>query len=242
MKKIIVLMVLLWGALAFAQSPYPREHRGIYFSAGLGGQYISQVRTIEEIEDDVYYHDPMYSNYVIVDREKHFEKQDYSGFSIPALELKLGRSVGNLLSMYFIMDLAIYNIGRSEFSSSVEAEGHTIKKTSFKENDAPGASSYMGFGFDVFPFRNPNSPLNGLYIGTSFGPLMFTARMKGDAFDFSLISFIEQIEIGKHWWINDTWSVGASLSFAWCYASLDEDDYEEVSVNKLQFMIKIIRG
>jgi len=239
MKKIIALLTLTCAALAFAQSPQPREHRGIYFSAGIGGQFTSQENTETTYRSNGFYDEDY--NWVDLGKVQEKTKKEYNGFALPALELKLGRSLGNLLSIYFELNMAAYELGSSKETYTESAKGKVLKRSSLENKDAPGISIYPGFGFDVFPFRNPNSAMYGFYIGSSSGLMAIGARCGGD-FDLSNFGYIEQIEFGKHWWITDTWSIGTSLSYAIALSNAKSDDDEDVSMHKIQLLFKIIRG
>ena len=87
----------------------------------------------------------------------------------------------------------------------------------FKESSGDGYSfrTFIGFGSTLYPFRDRNSPLNGIFVGGSFGYTVFmTVINDADKEVSANAGPAFQLELGKDWWVNDHLSIGVGLGFA----------------------------
>lgn len=196
------------------------EHRGFFFSAGIGFSRM----TANINDDDEYY--------------------DYEGFGAPAIESKLGISIANLFVLNGVFSMTVYN-GKSKYTHkrnkntqySYGDDGESEKTDSY------ALGEYAGIGFSVYPFRSPNSLLNGFHIGVAsgfFATDFYVYRSKKydeQVFDCGVGT---EIEIGKDWWISETWSIGMSASYM-IISSLDGNTYSGEG-NRIQLLFRITRG
>lgn len=176
------------------------------------------------------------------------EEHDFSGFG-PAFNFKIGGIIKSLIAAHATIDLALGN-GTHEYREN---------GLLFKDNNATQFRFFIGGGATVYPFRNPESPMNGFFVGASVG------------YEFSVISFEEYVEldedgyydsygeatgdigiglkfeIGKLWSISDRWNIGAVGLFNYDISLLEESaneydydyDDEDYSVSSYSFWIGV---
>ena len=231
------------------------EHRGFFFSMGLGVAYQGTDVTERERGSGGFggnYDDE--GNYIPVDKYYREEKTETSvgGFTFPSLQLRFGKSIGNMVALYTVFDIDVY---KTEAEYSVEnsykhfvyENGTDMKMDkdsliSAKEGDCNARGAFLagGLGFSVYPFRDHNSPLNGLYAGFAGGAMFTVVNYKTDLHELDLAGIYTRYEIGKDWWVGDTWSLGIAFSYT-TNVSFFEEDYDG-NTNRFQFLIKLTRG
>lgn len=241
MNRILVL-VLVFAALCFSQEAKPertkkvrppREHYGFYYSMGFGASYIDY--SAEDVYDEDYY-------------ERSFEKVRVEAWSVPDLEFRFGRSFANLFAIYYAAGLTLFN-GEGKYAdvsyyrddddrpwSSSEVDEYLV------DDDATGIQFYMGVGFIAYPFRNQNSVMNGFFFGFSSGPygVLSFLHEEDRHGGVEVIGMASKFEIGKDWWVSDTWSLGFSLEYMFHDASFV--DLDEAGLNKFGLKIRLTRG
>ena len=114
--------------------------------------------------------------------------------------------------------------------------------TKKKKDDALAFMEAFGLGLSIYPFRNPESMLNGLYIGVSGGVEAFDSHLDDS---FSIISnggVYTRFELGKDWWVSDTWSLGVGIAYVNVTAFEDGNDKEEHERNSISFFIRLTHG
>ena len=118
MKIFKVLIVALMAAsVAWAQIPeenkpaVPCEHRGSFFSVGLGLSYMSLSKDeYNSHRDEKGDWDKTLGRYVVKSvrywgPKKHW---DFSGFEFPSLDFRFGGAIGNVVSLYFTFMGGLY--------------------------------------------------------------------------------------------------------------------------------------
>ena len=229
-----------------------REHRGFYFSTEFGLAYTNlKIESVREdkwstTDDD---NKPCERVY-----EEEFAKR-FKGYALPTLDFKFGKSIGNLVAIHSVIGIEPY-LGRARYrNTELEKEyGYegiipVLHKDSIKyqktvEGDFTGGNIALGFGVTVYPFRNPNFVLNGLYIGVSGGMSAFFGFF--DDYDESILqeAVFSRYELGKDWWVSDTWSIG--FGFVYVNVTAVEESGDENrdgrSHNVFQFLIRLTRG
>ena len=160
----------------------PHEHRGFFFSMGMGVSYLSS--SVDE--SNVSYSTG--SGYLDTDgsfipqsKNEHewVLHEEFSGWGAPVIEFRFGKSICNMVAMYTIFSTGIYQGEGSYRKTNRGLQSHydhsgnltlvdTIPEgTKKKKDDALAFMEAFGLGLSIYPFRNPESMLNGLYIGAS---------------------------------------------------------------------------
>lgn len=225
----IAIFILLLAFLAFARPP--REHRGLYFNSSIGLTYMD----FNVTQSDSWGTD-----------KKNEEKGSFEGWSIPSFEFKFGRSFGNLFAIYNVWDLAFFKGEGRYYDVDLEyAYGDWYLEQineDIRDKDAWGLNISTGVGFTFYPFRNPNSIMNGSFIGVAVGPMASIAFVheNDDNNDFDLIGIGTQFELGKDWWISDTWSLGIGIGYT--IVAPIETDYDNSDGNIFRIMLRLTRG
>ena len=235
----------------------PHEHRGFFFSMGMGVSYV----TTSVDESNVSYSTG--SGYLDTDGnfipQSKYERErilheEFSGWATPIIEFRFGKSIGNLVALYSIFSTGIYQgegshkkmnrelsyrYDRSGTLASIDTIPNGTKK---KKDGALAFFESFGLGLSVYPFRNPESILNGLYIGASGGFEGFDSHLDDS---FSLISnggVYMRFELGKDWWVSDTWSLGVGIAYVNVTVFEDGNDKEEHERNSISFFIRLTHG
>ncbi|MCQ2054454.1 MAG: hypothetical protein MJY82_04085 [Fibrobacter sp.] len=232
-KSIILVALLLLVTQAFCVRP-PREHRGLFFSAGLGISYGNFSN--EDVDYYGGYHWAQ-SGSIAYD-VKEGEYVDVSYFSMPVMQFRFGASIGNVVALYSSLE---FSMGKVFDGCSKEAKYEDGELTYLDYYDYDGDRSlnaFVGFGFSIYPFRNPNSPLNGLYVANVSGVNL--SYVLDDDSDSDQGIMVEQFELGKDWWMSDTWSIGVSFSYSMFVSNFE--DITNSDMNKFQLLFKITRG
>lgn len=230
-----------------------REHRGFYFSAGLGLSYTS-FNYKENDSEELYHYD--YNNYEDSYTYERVEKEssEFSGFAIPTLDMRFGKSMGNLAALYFELDIAtlqgrgkykdtFYDNSASDRIPVLDQLPQHLEEDIIKDNDAYGISGFIGIGVTFYPFRNPNSVMNGAFFSIANGPIFNFADIEDssrrDNKEIGMIGYGVQIELGKDWWVSDTWSIGVSASYM---TIADFEDHDSSDANVFRILFRITRG
>jgi hypothetical protein len=245
MKMFKVLIVALIAAsVAWAQMPevnkpaVPCEHRGSFFSVGLGLSYMSLSKDeyVSHRSEDGDWDNP--SHRYVVKSVKYWGPKrhwEFSGAEAPSLDLRFGGTIGNVVALYFTFMGGLYRGTAVREENNIEqyylpdANGTLIfqsensKSYYRREFDAIAAYGWFGVGFSVYPFRDPSSPLRGLYFGFSGGLDALGVRVEDNYDDVATESYFLRYEVGKDWWVSETWSIGVALSFTNVVGF--EDDY-----------------
>ncbi len=276
MKQIFFLMIL--AVAAFAQYGSSYGDNSLYAPAPEDVQ--SQEESVYDQPSQSTYQQPMpstpapgayyngfYMDFTLAFMISHFESKDteydygyysdfdtrvrehdFSGFG-PAFNFKIGGIIKSLVAAHATIDLALGN-GTHEY---------TENGMLFQDKNATQFRFFIGGGATVYPFRAPESPMNGFFVGASIG------------YEFSVISFEEytvrdeyglyddfgesigdvgiglKFEIGKLWNINERWNIGVAGLFNYDFSLLEESaneydfdyDDEDYSVSSYSFWIGV---
>lgn len=236
----------------------PYEHRGFFFSMGIGFSYLS---TTSDEDDLSFSSGGGYSypgdTYVYIPQNEYYYgkkvHEEMSCFGLPYIEYRFGKSIGNLVVLYSIFSGSLYR-GNAEYfrtnygieylynQDGVLTSVDTLKRdTTLRKEEAVGFSVSAGLGLSIYPFRNPSSLLNGLYIGASGGFEGFDANMEGSFSILSTGGIFSRYEIGKDWWVSETWSIGVGFAYINVYVieSGEDGKGERQSIN---LFIRLTRG
>ena len=250
MKMIRALIVIMAVAsLAWAQSPetkssrVPCQHRGGFFSVGFGLSYTSFNKDeAKTSHDDRGHWDSNLNQYVpdYLDVNGTRSHWHFGGLEAPSMDLRFGIGIGNMVVLHASLTGGIFRgeLVREDESFKqhfvydanrervLETE-NVLGKAKTIEDDGWGYFCWFGLGFSIYPFRDPASPLNGLYVGFSSGLDIMGVRQSYHTMDghSEIGGLLTRYEVGKDWWVSETWSVGVSLAFA--YVSGFEDSYLE---------------
>ena len=218
-NKLIAILILCAASLACAQSapsigkPAPREHRGFYNSTSFGFAY----NWYNNSRDDVDEHDNgMRKNHDI-------DYYEYNGFSFAHSEFKFGVAIANLVAFHTVFNIGFF-VGSVDYfneeydTNCIDEKCIDVPVLDVEEpssGDGYSFRTFFGFGATFYPIQDKNSPLNGLFVGGSFGYTLFLTMMNGDHTDATGNGGVGfELEIGKEWWINDHYSIGVGLGFA----------------------------
>ena len=227
MMKILknLVCILVFATVAWAQNPH--EYRGFYFGSGLGVSYLSSALNVNNLNyqsglghtrfDGVYEENKHYG-------ENH-KKERFSGFGFPSLDFRLGMSFANLLTFYFNFRGGLYSgegknfkedysVDRVYLDGILDKEDRVLVGKLDRKDDAYAFYGAFGLGFTVYPFRNPASPMYGFYVGVAGGADASVARVNALANNVSgSMGIFTRYEIGKEWWVSDTWAIGVGFDF-----------------------------
>lgn len=228
-----------------------REHRGFYFSTGLGLSYTS-FNYMENDSEEQYHYD-YFSDKTYTYESVEKESSEFSGIALPTLDLRFGKSMGNLAALYFELDIAMlqgngkyketsYDNNTSDQIPVLDQLPQHFEEEILNNNDAYGISGFAGIGVTFYPFRNPNSVMNGAFFSIANGPIINLATIKENRHDhkeIGMIGYGVQIELGKDWWVSDTWSIGVSAGYM---AIADFEDHDSSDANVFRILFRITRG
>lgn len=218
-NKLIAFLILSVACFAGAQSVLsigksaPREHRGFYNSTSFGFAY----NWYNSSRDDV-------DEYDNGNRKNHdIDYYEYNGFSFALAEFKFGVALANLVAFHTVFNIGFYTGAMDYFNEEyntncideicVDVPDPDVKEPT--SGDGYSFRTFLGFGATFYPIQDKNSPMNGLFVGGSFGYTLFLTMMNGghsDATGNGGVGF--ELEIGKEWWINDHYSIGVGIGFA----------------------------
>lgn len=253
LKKFFFLLVsiLVSGVCAEEQVPSftPKEHRGFYNSVGFGIGYNS-FHAKEQWQDlDHYYAD-----------EKEKETYDFTGATFPVFDFKFGTALANLIAFHTSFNFAIYSgsmdyedveyereIAQDEHNDPLyDDHGNKIYKEDWQidytdkySGDAVNIRTFIGFGTTIYPFQDPNSAMNGFFIGGSVGYVFYVAVTTDDNHATGNLGTSFIAEIGKDWWINNHMSIGVGFSFGHSSTKFDEIKSSE---NVFALSFRLTRG
>lgn len=219
--KSVFLFLAAFAASVVAETisnSHPKEHRGFYNSFDVGISYIN----FESHDDDARYQD----------------KVTFEGFSVPVMEFRFGTAIGNLVAFYTIFNFTGY-LGEANHSEVYMEDGFSEE---YSDDMSWMLRTYVGFGSSIYPFRNPNSALNGFFVGGSvgygLGAVFGDGISSGPNLDVDL-GFT--VEIGKEWWVNDHFSLGIGLNYFHGKPRFENNDSDN-KVNGFQLMFRMTRG
>ncbi|MBR6123772.1 hypothetical protein IKQ19_09310 [Candidatus Saccharibacteria bacterium] len=239
-----------------AEKNHPsREHRSSYFSVNWGLSYLSSERKSSDFGfsssigstrlDGRYERLEQYG--------QHDEQESFSAWGFPTIDIRFGRAFGNLFAVHFSFGVGLfsgegerhkqdYAVHRSVVDNVIESEEKELNGIMNETIDSYGFYGSLGFGFTVYPIRNPASLLNGLFVGLAGGIQGSMARDDVYATDYCTVGGVfTRYELGKDWWVSDTWSVGVGLSFTKVvYEFVDEGEKSKQHVVSLFF--RLTRG
>lgn len=247
MKKVIAFLVLCAVSFVCAQSspslgtPAPREHRGFYNSTSIGFAYNWFNNSLNDLHK--------YGN----EFDRDIDFFEYNGFSFSLIEFKFGYALGNIVALHTVFNMGFFwgsmDYYNEEYRFVCNDEDVCLETRDEKNIKDPTSGTgynfrmYLGFGSTFYPIQDKNSPLYGLFVGSSFGYTLFVAISPGiggpDNTGNGGIGF--QVEVGKEWWMNDHFSIGVGLGFAhdglvWKTADSHKSD------NILSLSLRLTRG
>lgn len=206
------------GVAETASNSHSKEHRGFYNSFDVGLSYLSF-----ECHDD-------YARYQ--------DKVTFEGFGFPVMEFRFGTALGNLVAFYTIFNFTGY-LGEANHSA-IDMDDDFSEE--YSDDMSWMLRTYVGFGSSIYPFRNPNSALNGFFVGGSVGYGL--GAVFGDGISSGPNRDIDlgfTVEVGKEWWVNDHLSLGVGVSYFHGIPRF-ESDASDNKVNGFQLMFRMTRG
>lgn len=233
---LFIFAILVSGIFAedLTSSFVPREHRGFYNSVGFGIGYnkISAKSTWEDLDN------------TRIDK-KDIESFDFWGITTPSFDFKFGTAIANLIAFHTTFNFAIYSgvmdyeevnydreIAQNENGNPLyDKQGDKVYAEDWRAYDSEGFSgdavnlrTFVGFGTTIYPFRNPNSAMNGFFIGGSFGYVIYACFVTDDYSAGNIASFGRSFiaEIGKEWWVSNHLSIGIGFSYNHSSTNFDE--------------------
>ena len=234
-------IVALFAVTSWAQEATPQktrpphEHRGFFFSAGTGVSW-TDLKAYQEDSDGTW-------------EEK--TSREFSGWSYPTFDFKFGKSIANLIVVHSLLELAVYS-GESDYhykeqsySEGINLFGFNLPKTKADEKKSLNSDAFSfaaGIGLMVYPFRNPRSVMNGFYVGFSSGMDIFLVQSGDNDGDFDLSSAFTQYEVGKDWWVSETWSLGVAFAFSIHSFVEDGDAKSGGDQGTFRFLIRLTHG
>ena len=233
------------------------EHRGFFFSAGLGFSYFSasSEKNSKDYRSGGGYSMPDGSTlYTNKSYNVEHGNDEFSGFGIPVLEFRFGKSIGNMVALYtqfsggFFRGHGEYSMDDRDVYYSYTKEGvetldyEYTNKDLYVKDGAFGILFSLGLGFSVYPFRNPDFVLNGLYIGFSSGMELFGGELDNGFSDMDYSSVYTRYEIGKDWWVSESWSVGIGFAYIYDTYFVAFESDTELKSGSIQFFIRLTHG
>ena len=235
----------------------PYEHRGFFFSMGLGTSYLTT--SVEETNSRISTSSGYTDSDGVFIRQNDYRSEKvlhekFSGWALPIIDLRFGKSIGNMVALYSIFSTGIYQGEGSHLRKSQDVSRHYDRSGSLtsidtmpksankKKDDAFAFLETFGLGLSIYPFRNPQSFLNGFYIGASGGVEAVDAHLDDS---FSLISnggIFTRFELGKDWWISETWSLGVGFAYVSVAIFENGSDKEENDRKSISFFIRLTHG
>ena len=225
---------------SFVLARGPQEHRGFYFSAGVGPAYHSFSAKTSSADFRYVWNDG-YSEgaYVNTTREQEIS---YDAFVFPAMDFRIGKSIGNFLAIYTTFDF-MFDTGNLEASFEEYSDGaaYEYSKTAETEN------SYMisgggGLGFEVYPFLNPNSVMRGFHIGESTSVNFIAVDAYGWDKETGEGAYLaSRFNVGMDWWVSETWSLGVEFSYTY-FSSIEADFDTDPNRHLFRLMFRLTRG
>lgn len=255
MKIIKALIVILtFAVMAWAQgnSRPPCQHRGLFYSIGVGFAYTS-------FESDKNRHygwgSAYFDDFHDVTHDDDDRSWKFSGFDIPKFEYRIGVSIANHVALYTLWDMGLFT-GETEFTESDyvrvyrEQNGTLVKINEelrdyrHRKDNGVGLYFSFGLGISVYPISNLASPLNGLYVSFAGGFDAFAAGFVEDHEDGDAIGIFNRYEIGKDWWVSDTWSVGVAFAYKNLFVIEDDGYYDSEKSNRhtISLLFRLTRG
>ena len=232
-----------------------REHRGSYLSVNWGLSYLSSEYNKSNFgyRSGVEYTRPEGRR----ERTEYYglneSQESFSAWGFPSIDFRFGWSFGNLVAAHFSFGVGLfkgegitrkqdYSVTRTIVDNVLESEKTELLGVKDETFDSYGIYGSFGFGFTVYPFRDLTSPLNGLFVGIAGGVDGSMARDDVYAQEYCTVGGVfTRFELGKDWWVSDTWSIGVGLSFTkLVYAA--ENEGEEMSSHVISLFFRLTRG
>ena len=254
------ICIFSFATVAFAQSPSvdgpaPREHRSSYFSVNWGLSYLSSELNVSNFgyRSGGEFTRPDGR----IERTEQYgqneSQESFSAWGFPSFDIRFGRSFGNLVAAHFSFGGGLfkgegkirkqdYSVTRTIVDHVLESEEKELLGVKDETFDSYGIYGSFGFGFTVYPFRDLTSPLNGFFAGIMVGLDASMARDDNYAQEYCVVGgMYTRFELGKDWWVSDTWSIGAGLSFTkLVYES--ENEGEDMSSHVIGLFFRLTRG
>jgi len=232
------LCAVLISSVAFARGP--KEHRGFYFSAGIGPAY--QSFSSNYTTQNSRYRWDAYSQQYDYFYTTEKTENSYDAFVFPAFDFRLGKSIGNLIAIYTTFD---FMFDKGNWEGSYEEHGADGSVDVSKKVDTENSfmlSGGAGLGFEIYPFLNPNSVMRGFHIGESSSINMMGVESIGETIDVGEGAFLaNRINVGMDWWVSETWSLGVEFSYTY-FSVIDVDVDEEPERHLFRLMFRLTRG
>ena len=259
-KEFIVILLmasLSWAADVENKPAVPCVHSGSFFSVGLGVSYESMKTDLFTSHHNESGHFDRTDGYVTDYLEVYGPKKywEFSGFEAPSIDIRFGGAFANTVALYFTFAGGLYRgeavreeknisqIYNADQNGNLVLQSETIKSDYKRTFDAVAAYGWFGLGFSVYPFHDPNSPMKGVYFGFSGGLDIMGVRVEENFDDVVTESFYTRYEIGRDWWVSETWSIGVALAYTRVIGF--EDDYYNTdggSRNAFTLLFRITRG
>lgn len=254
------ICIFAFATVAFAQSPSvdapaPREHRGSYFSVNWGFSYLSS-----ELKSSDFGYRSGFGGKTLdgrYEKQEHYglnnEQDEFSAWGFPSIDLRFGKSIENFVAVYFSFGGGLfkgegsrrkqdYSVTRTIVDNVLEKEDKQLVGVMDETFDSYGFYYSMGLGITVYPFKDPTSPLNGIFLGIGGGLDVSMARDDVYAEDYCTVGGIfTRYELGKDWWVSDTWSIGVGVSFSKMVYSF-ENEGEKTDHHALSLFFRLTRG
>jgi len=253
MKIIKALIVILtFAVMTWAQgnSRPPCQHRGFFYSMGVGFAYTS----FESEKTHGYdWTSAQLDYYRQVTRDDEERSWKFSGVDIPKFELRMGVSIANYVALYTLWDMGLYT-GEAEYSELEKREtfreqnGTQVKindeTLNYRQRKDDGAGLYFSFGLgiSVYPISNLASPLNGLYVSFASGLDAFASGFINDHEPSDAVGVFTRYEVGKDWWVSETWSVGVAFTYGNLFVISDSYYEEKGNRHTISLLFRLTRG
>ena len=188
--------------------PYWHAHRGFYFAPTLTAAYTSLSHT----EPSRYY------------------KTEYTAeaFMFPYLEIRLGGSIANTVSIYGALGLGT---GTGSLKGLQNDRDYDYDNYSEKI-DVTMLRLQFGAGVDFYPIQDKDNPMYGVFAGLTVGIMIDGAfydvkdSYDGDyTDDHTFINYMFRFEVGKDWWFSRRWSFGVAFNYTLGIYSEEDNDY-----------------
>ena len=230
------LCAALLSSVAFARNPH--EHRGFYFSAGIGPAYHSFSASSSSSRYRYRWNEYTAEYDYFWESEK--EENSYNAFVFPAIDFRFGKSIGNLIALYSTFD---FMFDTDNWECLREEQSDVYGKTSEKADSENSImfSGGAGLGFEVYPFLNPNSVMRGFHIGESTSVNGMLLDAVGDRSEWGGVFVANRINVGMDWWVSDTWSLGVEFSYTY-FGVIEVDSDDDPDRHLFRLMFRLTRG
>lgn len=167
------------------------------------------------------------------------EASYYKAAAFPYFELKFGGGIKNFIIIHLLTGGSSY-VGESSRNMK---HGKTVS-TKIIDKNTPITAIKFGPGITVYPFKNIHSPLNGLFIVTSFVEEIYEINHVIEINNSSneILTSGGQIDLGKDWWISDVWSAGIEfgINYSTTWSALFEGKNDAKAI-KFNAALRLVR-